>query len=90
MPGEPEVPDVLDALARVTGALPVGEERPGQEQMASAIAVAIRTGGHLAVQAGTGTGKTLGYLVPALLSGQKTVVATATTPARSAGSSRRP
>jgi ATP-dependent DNA helicase DinG len=71
-------PDVLDALARVTAALPVGEERPGQEQMASAIDVAIRTKTHLAVQAGTGTGKTLGYLVPALLSGQKTVVATAT------------
>ena len=46
--------------------------------MASAVAVAIRTKGHLAVQAGTGTGKTLAYLVPALRSGQKTVVATAT------------
>src|SRR5690606_36445815 len=47
--------DVLEALARVTAALPVGEERPGQEQMASAVSVAIRTKQHLAVQAGTGT-----------------------------------
>ncbi|MDQ2650410.1 MAG: ATP-dependent DNA helicase [Actinomycetota bacterium] len=70
--------DVLEALARVTAALPVGEERPGQEQMASAVSVAIRTKQHLAVQAGTGTGKTLAYLVPALLSGRKVVVATAT------------
>jgi ATP-dependent DNA helicase DinG len=70
--------DVLEALARVTAALPVGEERPGQEQMASAVSVAVRTKQHLAVQAGTGTGKTLAYLVPALLSGKKVVVATAT------------
>jgi ATP-dependent DNA helicase DinG len=70
--------DVLEALARVTSQLPVGEERPGQEQMASAVAVAIRTKQHLAVQAGTGTGKTLAYLVPALLGGKKVVVATAT------------
>jgi ATP-dependent DNA helicase DinG len=70
--------DVLEALAKVTSALPVGEERPGQEQMASAVGVAVRTKQHLAVQAGTGTGKTLAYLVPTLLSGKKVVVATAT------------
>ena len=46
--------------------------------MASAVEVAIRTKKHLAVQAGTGTGKTLAYLVPAILGGQTTVVATAT------------
>jgi ATP-dependent DNA helicase DinG len=70
--------NVLEALARVTKALPIGEERPGQEQMASAIDVAIRTNTHLAVQAGTGTGKTLAYLVPAILSGVSVIVATAT------------
>ena len=46
--------------------------------MAEAVTVAIRTKRHLAVQAGTGTGKTLAYLVPAILSGQRTIVATAT------------
>jgi ATP-dependent DNA helicase DinG len=72
------VSDVLKALARVTSALPIGEERLGQEQMASAVDVAIRTKTHLAVQAGTGTGKTLAYLVPAILSGVSVIVATAT------------
>ncbi|MGH3761814.1 ATP-dependent DNA helicase [Actinophytocola sp.] len=43
-----------------------GTERPGQVAMAEAVATAIRTGDHLAVQAGTGTGKSLAYLVPAL------------------------
>lgn len=55
-----------------------GEARAGQVDMAEAVAVAISTRKHLAVQAGTGTGKTLAYLVPAVLSGKKTIVATAT------------
>src|SRR5688500_6850225 len=46
--------------------------------MAEAVAQAIADKRHLAVQAGTGTGKTLAYLVPAVLSRKKTVVATAT------------
>ena len=46
--------------------------------MAKAVEVAIRTKKHLAVQAGTGTGKTLGYLVPAILMGARVIVATAT------------
>jgi ATP-dependent DNA helicase DinG len=62
----------------VTAALDAGEERPGQEQMADAIELAIARGTHLAVQAGTGTGKSLAYLVPAVLSGKRTIVATAT------------
>lgn len=65
-------------LAAVTGALPAAEERPGQQQMATAIEQAITDGRHLVVQAGTGTGKTIGYLVPAVLTGAKVVVATAT------------
>lgn len=65
-------------MARITAALPAGEERPGQVEMAEAVAAAIRDGGHLIVQAGTGTGKSLAYLVPAILSGRKVVVATAT------------
>ena len=55
-----------------------GESRPGQITMAEAVAAAIEHGRHLVVQAGTGTGKSLAYLVPALLSGRRVVVATAT------------
>jgi len=70
--------DVVTALARVTSALPTAEERPGQQEMAAAVATAIETGRHLVVQAGTGTGKTIAYLVPAILSGKRVLVATAT------------
>jgi len=70
--------EVLDALRLATAHLPEVEERPGQDEMATTIAVAIEKRRHLIVQAGTGTGKTLGYLVPALLSGKRTVVATFT------------
>jgi ATP-dependent DNA helicase DinG len=66
------------ALAQVTAGLAVHEQRPGQQQMAEAVADAIESGRHLVVQAGTGTGKTLAYLVPAILSGKRAVVATAT------------
>lgn len=68
----------LAALDRVTGALPVAERREGQREMAEKIALAIAGHRHLVVQAGTGTGKTLAYLVPAIASGRRTVVATAT------------
>jgi len=74
-----EPTEVQRALARVVAALPGGgEARRGQEQMALAVAAAIDEGKHLVVQAGTGTGKSVGYLVPALLSGRKIVVATTT------------
>ena len=73
------MPDVAPALLRVTTALPGGgEAREGQVQMAEAVAGAIADERHLVVQAGTGTGKSLAYLVPAILSGQRVVVATAT------------
>ena len=58
--------------------MPDGEERAGQLSMARAVAEAIAGEEHLAVQAGTGTGKTHAYLVPALLSGRHTIVVTAT------------
>ena len=69
---------VAAALGAVTGALPAAEDRPGQKEMAQAVADAIHTKRHLVVQAGTGTGKTIGYLVPAILAGKTVVVATAT------------
>jgi ATP-dependent DNA helicase DinG len=59
-----------------------GEDRPGQVAMAEAVQQAIETGEHLAVQAGTGTGKSLAYLVPAvrhaMIAESTVVVATAT------------
>lgn len=67
------------ALDRVTAALPGGgEDRPGQRRMVQAVGAGIAGGRHLVVQAGTGTGKSLGYLIPAILSGKRVVVATAT------------
>ncbi|CAN5237644.1 ATP-dependent DNA helicase [soil metagenome] len=68
------VPDVLAGAVEALG----GEERPGQIQMAEAVARAMSSGEHLLVQAGTGTGKSLAYLVPALLHERRVVVATAT------------
>lgn len=58
-------PPVDDLLATAVAALG-GEQRTGQVQMAQAVAHAFATGEHLAVQAGTGTGKSLAYLVPAI------------------------
>jgi ATP-dependent DNA helicase DinG len=66
------------ALSEVTARLANGEERPQQQQMCRAVGEALVEGTHLVVQAGTGTGKSLAYLVPAVLSGKKVVVATAT------------
>jgi ATP-dependent DNA helicase DinG len=60
-----ELPGLSELLATAVAAVG-GTERPGQVAMAEAVARAIRTGDHLAVQAGTGTGKSLAYLVPAL------------------------
>src|SRR2546423_14781880 len=54
------------------------EFRPGQLEMAEAVEAAFKDRRHLIVEAGTGTGKTLAYLVPALLSGKRIVVSTGT------------
>ena len=71
--------EVTDTLQRWPPALPGGgESRPGQVEMATSVAAAMAGGRNLVVQAGTGTGKSLAYLVPAALSGEKVVVATAT------------
>ncbi|HVM63578.1 MAG TPA: ATP-dependent DNA helicase [Acidimicrobiales bacterium] len=71
--------EIADALAKVTAGLPGGgEDRPGQIEMAEAVGRAIKDRHHLVVQAGTGTGKSLAYLVPAILSGAKVIVSTAT------------
>jgi ATP-dependent DNA helicase DinG len=71
--------DVLAAAVKAIG----GTDRPGQVEMADAVAASLESGRHLLVQAGTGTGKSLGYLAPALLwliehPGERIIVATAT------------
>ena len=58
--------------------MPGYRPRPQQLEMAQAILEAIESGGALAVEAGTGTGKTFAYLVPALLAGGKVIVSTGT------------
>ena len=69
---------VRAAIAAVTGALPAAEDRAGQRDMAIAVDNALATGRHLVVAAGTGTGKTMGYLIPAVLAHKRVIVATAT------------
>ncbi|MGB2923001.1 MAG: ATP-dependent DNA helicase, partial [Mycobacterium sp.] len=59
------MPDVTELLAHAVAALG-GTERAGQIAMAEAVTRAFERGEHLAVQAGTGTGKSLAYLVPAI------------------------
>src|SRR6187455_2980173 len=54
------------------------EPREGQRRMAAAVADTLEDGGVLLVEAGTGTGKTLAYLVPAILSGQRVILSTGT------------
>ncbi|NUS44475.1 MAG: ATP-dependent DNA helicase [Mycobacteriaceae bacterium] len=74
----PEVPQLLAAAVEALG----GQARAGQQTMAAAVAHSIDVSEHLAVQAGTGTGKSLAYLVPsirhAVLTGRTVVVSTAT------------
>ena len=78
MPQTPALTDLLTAAVAGIG----GSERPGQVAMAQAVEHAIEAGEHLLVQAGTGTGKSVAYLVPALAhavrTGKPVVVATAT------------
>lgn len=77
-PPAPSTADMLSAAVESIG----GQARAGQEQMAHAVAQALETERHLAVQAGTGTGKSLAYLIPAIRHAQATnstvVVSTAT------------
>lgn len=72
------VTELLDRAVEAMG----GQSRPGQHEMARQVAQAIETGTHLLVQAGTGTGKSLAYLIPliahALESNKPTLVSTAT------------
>ena len=78
LPGAKDALTLLDEVVAATG----GQNRAGQRTMVAHVAQALELQRHLLVQAGTGTGKSLGYLVPALArvgeSDQPIVVATAT------------
>ena len=75
----PEIAAVDEALEAAVSSLDGGgERRPGQRAMGQAVAEAMESGRHLVVAAGTGTGKSLAYLVPLALSDGPSVVATAT------------
>ena len=69
----------VEAIEELTAHLPGGgERRSGQLEMAGLVAQAIEDHTHVAVAAGTGTGKSLAYLVPVIQSGRRPVIATAT------------
>ncbi len=73
------IDDVVAKLEEITSSLPDGgSQRSGQIEMTKAVAQAIADRFHLIARAGTGTGKSLAYLVPAVMSGKTTVIATAT------------
>jgi superfamily II DNA or RNA helicase len=76
---EIDVDRALGLLDRITAHLPGGgESREGQRQMVAAVASAFSRKEHAIIEAGTGVGKSLAYLVPAAMSGRRVVVATAT------------
>ena len=73
---EARVVELLGACAeRIPGG---GEVRPLQERLALSVLDAIKSGGKVAIRAGTGVGKSLGYLVPLIVAGTDAVIATAT------------
>lgn len=72
------VQEVFAQGGRLTTVIEEFRPRQGQVDMAVAIANTLQTGGALVVEAGTGIGKTFAYLVPALLSGGRVLVSTAT------------
>jgi ATP-dependent DNA helicase DinG len=72
------VDGVLGERGALSAALPGYEHRPPQLAMAHAVAKALEERRFLLAEAGTGTGKTLAYLVPAVLSGKRVIISTAT------------
>jgi len=72
------VTSVLSDAGPIARAMPGFEPRDGQRRMAAAVAAVIDNGGTLLAEAGTGTGKTLAYLIPAILSRQRVLVSTGT------------
>mgnify|MGYP003386118232 CR=1 FL=1 len=75
---EQQVREVFSTGGVLSRASPHFVPRTGQTEMAAAVAQTIESGGVLVVEAGTGVGKTFSYLVPALLSGERVLLSTAT------------
>jgi ATP-dependent DNA helicase DinG len=73
-----ELTDLLGADGPLAAQLPGFAPRPEQQQMAEATALALERREKLIVEAGTGTGKTFAYLLPALRSGLKVIISTGT------------
>ncbi len=73
-----DVEGILGPHGALSGAMATYEHRPAQVRMAQAVEKALAEGRALLAEAGTGTGKTLAYLVPAVLSGKRVVISTAT------------
>jgi ATP-dependent DNA helicase DinG len=73
-----ELEQILGPQGAIAANHPFYEYRPGQILMARAILAAIEQGRHLCIEAGTGTGKTLAYLLPVIFSGKRVVISTAT------------
>ncbi|MEZ5319992.1 MAG: ATP-dependent DNA helicase [Vicinamibacterales bacterium] len=82
MAGRPSLADQVEAAFADDGplarALDAFEPREGQRRLALAVADVLDGGGTLVAEAGTGTGKTLAYLVPAALAGRKVLISTGT------------
>lgn len=78
MASRSELEEVLGPGGKIAAHHPSYEHRPGQIRMAQAVARAIEEGRHLCVEAGTGTGKTLAYLLPVLSSDRRVIISTAT------------
>jgi ATP-dependent DNA helicase DinG len=77
-PAANELEEIFGAYGALAECLTGFAPRPEQLQMADAVADAIEGGHHLVIEAGTGTGKTLAYLVPALISGRRIIISTGT------------
>jgi ATP-dependent DNA helicase DinG len=73
-----ELADIFGPEGPLARAVPGFRARPGQVQLAEGVAAALAERRWLVAEAGTGTGKTFAYLVPALLSGQRVIVSTGT------------
>ncbi|MBN2243051.1 MAG: ATP-dependent DNA helicase [Acidobacteria bacterium] len=78
MPLREELDRVLGPEGEIAANHPLYEHRPGQIRMAQAVGEAIGEKRHLCVEAGTGTGKTLAYLLPIILSDKRVIISTAT------------
>jgi ATP-dependent DNA helicase DinG len=76
---QPTIADIFGPGGTLEKCMPDGyEHRPSQLEMAEMVEAAFREKRHVIVEAGTGTGKTLAYLIPAIRSGRRVVISTAT------------